>query len=1207
MNWKYKFTARQLDSGQNLYNSGSIDEYYKDSTGKIIVYVRDRYYDNKVTVYLDSKGQFMDCKCSCLYGRRGDYCYHDAAALMFLEDEHPELIGLVRVAPKIVREVVKPFEGMFDEGYYYFDMEKITKDVTFYKDTVEKARELIENGTVTVDRANFNPSYLDDGYTGYLTGKILEDNGTYRNNRFDFTKNMLGAISCHCPNCLSKYGYYNTPKLNDLCVNSIATILLTADYIKENNPGDFTNEIGREFMENFIVDDNEELIDLSERENNVSLEPRVSFGYDNKLRVSFKIGTDKMFIVKGFKELVNAVDNGKVLTLGKYNKIDFSREYFNEESMQYYKMIEESVADQSSSRDYYNYEKSSTNTDLVIKSSKLDDFFESCLDKRIEDISPRREKPYTMFLEGSPEIVLNVDKNEVDGVFEGVTVSGYIPEFIRGNKNIYFHENGNLYRVTSDKQKAIKKLSKLSRNDLKMRIGRKNLPDFYRHLLPYLRDNFTVIENDLNEIEQYLPKEAIINFYFDIDDMVASVKTTVSYGDEVKTLFVDKPIETYRDLKKENKAIELIEQYLPVIDGQDNSIHYSDGLEDSVYDLYQEGLDEFKKIGIVNVTEKFKKINVRKNIKVKVGVSVENNLLDLTISSDDVSTEELIKILSSYQTKKKFYRLKNGDFFKVDSTDVASLDDMMKDLNVPLKSFVEGKMQVPAYRALYLDKLLEEKENMYANRDNRYKQLLKDFKTIDDSMYEVPDSLDKIMREYQKTGYKWLKTLDHYRFGGILADDMGLGKTLQVISLLVDEKQQNGKATSLVVCPASLVYNWENEFKKFASDFKVGIIAGSAAERKELIKKCDEYDAIITSYDLLKRDVAEYSDKTFRYQIIDEAQYIKTASTSAAKSAKVINAETKLALTGTPIENRLSELWSIFDYLMPGFLFSYDNFKKHFEKDITKYGDVDATGRLKKMIAPFFLRRRKSDVLKDLPDKIEEVTLVKFDDKQQKLYDGQVLKMTKQIAGQSNEAFSHNKIAILAELTRIRQICCAPELVFENYDDGNAKLDACLELVNSAIESGHKILLFSQFTSMLDIIAKRFDDSNISYYMLTGETKKEERIRLVDNFNKDETRVFLISLKAGGTGLNLTGADIVIHYDPWWNLAAQNQATDRTHRIGQDKVVTVFKLIAQGSIEEKIVELQNRKKDLSDALLEGENGNLSSLSKDDLLQILTSK
>ncbi|RHP44725.1 ATP-dependent helicase [Clostridium sp. AF32-12BH] len=531
-------------------------------------------------------------------------------------------------------------------------------------------------------------------------------------------------------------------------------------------------------------------------------------------------------------------------------------------------------------------------------------------------------------------------------------------------------------------------------------------------------------------------------------------------------------------------------------------------------------------------------------------------------------------------------------------------------------------------------------------------------KSVEDSDYAVPDSLKQVLRGYQKTGYRWLKTLDVNGFGGILADDMGLGKTIQIITLLQAEAKTHPDSQTLIVCPASLVYNWENELKRFAPGLTVQTVTGTAPEREEILRQAAEVKAevrkqaakaaeansmesatgaalgnlesvqdnlksgqenpalesvtaichpqiLITSYDLLKRDIAFYEPFQFRFQVIDEAQYIKNPLTQSAKSVKLIKAQTRYALTGTPIENRLSELWSIFDYLMPGFLFTYSRFRKQFETPIAKDGNLYVLENLRRLSGPFVLRRLKKDVLKDLPDKLETVVYSMAEEEQKQLYTAHALALKEELEQMSGDTYGSERIQVLAELTKLRQICCDPSLCFDRYKGGSAKLDTCMELITGGIAGGHKILLFSQFTSMLELIGARLKKEGIAFHELTGATPKEERIRMAGAFQTDDTPVFLISLKAGGTGLNLTAADVVIHYDPWWNVAAQNQATDRAHRIGQEKQVSVFKLIMKDTVEENILKLQEQKRDLADQIISGEQVSIGSLSKEELLKILS--
>lgn len=436
----------------------------------------------------------------------------------------------------------------------------------------------------------------------------------------------------------------------------------------------------------------------------------------------------------------------------------------------------------------------------------------------------------------------------------------------------------------------------------------------------------------------------------------------------------------------------------------------------------------------------------------------------------------------------------------------------------------------------------------------------------------------------------------------------GFGKTIQVLSVILDYvKNLEEKRASIVVCPSSLTLNWQNEASKFASSIKTCVIKGSLSERKKQIKEIDNYDLIITSYDLLKRDIELYEKENynFRFIIADEAQYLKNSNTQNAKSIKKIKADTRYALTGTPIENSLAELWSIFDFIMPGYLFSYRKFKNMYETPIIKGEDKDVMLKLKMLIEPFILRRNKKEVLKELPDKTITVLNNEMCDEQRNLYINYLAQVKQEVAEKVKlNGYEKSKMQILAALTRLRQICCHPSLFINDYNEGSSKLEQCMEIIKEATKSGHKILLFSGYTSMFQIIEEELKKESINYLKLTGSTKVDERIKMVEEFNiNEEIKVFLISLKAGGTGLNLTGADMVIHYDPWWNLSTENQATDRAYRIGQKNNVQVYKLITKNTIEEKIFELQEKKSKLANNMLETNTVFINKLTKDDILKL----
>lgn len=434
------------------------------------------------------------------------------------------------------------------------------------------------------------------------------------------------------------------------------------------------------------------------------------------------------------------------------------------------------------------------------------------------------------------------------------------------------------------------------------------------------------------------------------------------------------------------------------------------------------------------------------------------------------------------------------------------------------------------------------------------------------------------------------------------------GKTIQMLSVIVDYVQNNkNRKASLVVSPSSLTLNWQNEAQKFAQGLKTLVINGTLTERKRKIEEIEQYDLVITSYDLLKRDIELYikKDYHFRYIIADEAQYLKNSNTQNAKSIKKIKADTRYALTGTPIENSLSELWSIFDFIMPGYLFNYKYFKTTYETPIIKEEDKKAMEKLRMLIEPFILRRNKKEVLTELPDKTITVLNNEMGEEQKRIYLTYLAQAKQEIAEKIElDGYEKSHMQILAALTRLRQICCHPSLFIRDYKDTSSKLEQCMEILQDATSSGHKILLFSGYTSMLEIIEKELKQKNITYFKLTGSTKVEERIELVEEFNKNpDIKVFLISLKAGGTGLNLTGADIVVHYDPWWNLSTENQATDRAYRIGQKNNVQVYKLITKNSIEEKIYELQQKKAELVDNMLSTKTSFINKLSKDEIMRL----
>ncbi len=760
-----------------------------------------------------------------------------------------------------------------------------------------------------------------------------------------------------------------------------------------------------------------------------------------------------------------------------------------------------------------------------------------------------------------------------------------------------------------------------------------DMPAFCAAVLPALR---THVELDApDDVEGYLPPAAEISFHIGLNEGAISCHAVVSYGEQSLGLYDDvyeqQPV---RDVEHEMLAQRLLAAFFP--NGDHDTPNYGspyaggsrrgevrrrwgyyqtyvdpwfDKDDDaSYYLLFSEGLEALSQLGEVYLDERLRHVTVRQAPSVEVSASVHGGLLDLSVSSDDLEPAELMAYLASYRRRQRFVRLTNGDIVRLDGS-IAAVEGLADGLGVDAAQLVEGIDDLPANRTLFVDAMLKRGEGVAFSRNDAFRQIVRDFETVADADYEVPATIRAKLRPYQREGFRWLCTLGGVGFGGILADDMGLGKTLQAIAYLAHARDQRGAAgeegalPSLVVCPASLVYNWAAELERFCPSMDVVVVAGPKRSRTSAIAAAVDTDVLITSYDLMKRDVEAYERERFHAVILDEAHYIKNANTIVARAAKRLPAEFRLALTGTPIENRLSELWSIFDFLMPGVLGSHDSFAKRFSTPIGS-GDQGAAERLRKLVSPFVLRRLKRDVLHDLPEKNESVVSSSLEGEQGKLYRAHAQRLRMQVEKQLPEEFAGMRLQILAELTKLRQICCDPALAFDDYRGGSAKLDTCMELVASALDGGHQLLLFSQFTSMLDLIAARLDAEKVGYFTLTGATSKEQRQRLVARFQAGERPVFLISLKAGGVGLNLTAADIVIHYDPWWNVAAEDQATDRTHRIGQMREVSVFKLIAKDTIEEKIVQMQEAKRALADAVIGGEGISSTSLTRDDLLALL---
>ena len=816
---------------------------------------------------------------------------------------------------------------------------------------------------------------------------------------------------------------------------------------------------------------------------------------------------------------------------------------------------------------------------IRITSDNIDDFFLTHYDNLDININFT-----TIDLQN---FILEIQKDE-----DYTTIKYKEPDGITiiGHQYIYYFDHYTLNRYSKECSDALRPLlTHLENNSLT--IPNNELPHFSKYIIDSV---IPYVEFTGDDIDEYLPMDISLLIYVDLNNN-NELSVTLDYRDDQGNTILENPKDLVLPLKLDG-VIQTLQKYLEYDEITQMYYLYN---EEDIYDFITRVLPSLNNDCEIYISEEIKQMNKPKNMKLNIGVRLQNDLLKIDINSINVDKEEIKDILYAFQHKKNYHRLKNGEFINLDDDSIKDLDLLFNDLNIEYNDLKDGEVEVDKYHSLYLENFMNS-SSLHFNRDQHFQDLISHIEEKDPEDIQVPQNYSKILRDYQVQGFKWLKTMSEYGFGGILADDMGLGKTLQVMTLIEDGIGENH--VSLVVAPATLIYNWQDEIKKFSKKLKTVCITGNIAQRKKLIESISEYDVVITSYDYIRRDYELYKDYQFYYFILDEAQYIKNQSTKNAQTVKLINGKYRFALTGTPIENSLAELWSIFDFLMPQYLYNYHHFKETYEIPIIKNEDQQKQAKLKQLVEPFILRRTKKEVLTELPDKIENNVIIPFTPEEEKVYLANLSTINSEL--QSAIQVNHiDKIQILAMMTRLRQLCCDQRILYKDIIEPSSKLKACMDIIETAKENNQKVLLFSSFTKSLDLIEAELRKKDISYYVLTGSTTKIKRHQLVNAFQNDQTTVFLISLKAGGTGLNLTSASTVIHYDPWWNMSAQNQATDRAYRIGQTNNVQVYKLIMKNSIEEKIQKLQEQKQDLSNMFIENNNGSITQMSTADIIDL----
>ncbi len=762
----------------------------------------------------------------------------------------------------------------------------------------------------------------------------------------------------------------------------------------------------------------------------------------------------------------------------------------------------------------------------------------------------------------------------------------------------YIFYKGKLYHLNAKEQELIEDLKQ---NELdKLIISKDKLDLFNKGLLKVVRKKLKI---DSSVVDIVLPSIIKAKLYFDIRNEYIISNIVFNYDDKEIDYF-NKSNEILRDINFETSVLNDIGKYGFILE-KDKLILRD--IEQEV-EFLEIGLEQLATKYEIFTTEKFKNIKIKKKTSVSSMFGIgQDNILNYNFNLGDINSSELVSIFDSIKDKKKYYRLKNGDIINLEDESLQELNNLTEELELTDEEIINGKGSILKYRAIYLDSLKKTKYSIIST-DNLFDNFIKNFYEYKDSNLSLEDT--SILRDYQLTGVKWLYNLAKTGFGGILADEMGLGKTIQVIYYIKQMLKDSPTSKFLIVVPTSLAYNWEHEFDSFASQIKKAICIGSKEKRKHILKDLNKINVIITTYGLLREDEEIYENLNFNTMIIDEAQNIKNNHAGITKVVKSIKAETKFALTGTPLENSILELWSIFDFIMPGYLANLTKFQSKYKiKDFDEDSEILIKG-LSKQINPFILRRKKSDVVKELPEKLINDIYIDLKDEQKKLYVAELNRVKEEMDKIiKEEGMNKARFLILQLLTKLRQICIDPSIVYDNYSDGSNKIEQLENIVSEYTKNNHKVLIFSSFKTALNIVKEKLNNAKIKTYMIDGSVPAKTRIEMVDNFNEnDDIKVFLIMLKSGGTGLNLASADVVIHLDLWWNPQAENQATDRAHRIGQTNTVEVIHLITKGTIEEKILELQNKKRILSDKLIDGEirdKNVISELTKEDIEKLLS--
>ncbi|RCW67074.1 DEAD/DEAH box helicase [Saliterribacillus persicus] len=909
------------------------------------------------------------------------------------------------------------------------------------------------------------------------------------------------------------------------------------------------------------------------------------------LTIEVKIGDKRPYVIKDIRSFLVAFQTGDSYKINQSFTYTSREYYFQQEDLILMELLS----------DCYDQEKMYGNTYLHKMEHPRSLYVPPNLSEKLLKTVENRSLSFKA-KDGSvyPAIELEEQMPELDFTVDYLKQDVYTLEMTDLSKYTflenyrYLVKDNVFYSITFQEKQFLEKLFRVHvfQQNEKHRIAPKEMSTFVKNVLPSFEKVGNVTLTD--SMQTQLNTEPLrIKLYIDEEDDAVKSTVTFSYGDTVISPFSrddsgDKI--TKRDRFLEQEFIYKLLGY-GFIEMKNGYFLFN---PESIYDFFHKGIDQLRNLAQVYISDQVKRmIGSQQAVKLESRVQFDQSrgMLDIQFDMGGISDEDVSRVLTALIEKKKYYRIPNGELIALDDDSFESFFQLAEQVNLSKKDISDGQITLNAAQSFQVEEALNPKHTKY---NDAFQTLFHELKHPELLDFSLPNGLNAEMRDYQIVGFQWMKSLSHYHLGGILADDMGLGKTLQTISFLLSEIQAKDESyQALVVAPASLLYNWQKEIEKFAPSITSTVIIGSKKQRRERMVSAKESNILITSYPTLRKDLDLYEENNFDCLILDEAQAIKNHLTLTAKAVRSLQARQRFALSGTPIENALDELWSIFYTVSPGLFGS----KKTFAA-------LDPT-YIAKITRPFILRRIKKDVLHELPDKIETVMYSELTKDQKEVYVAYLNRMREQLDSTvANKGFGRGKLEILAGITRLRQVCCHPSLFLENYQGECGKLDQLMELADELVQNKKRTLIFSQFSSMLTLIRKSLEAAGHPTFYLDGSTPSEKRMEMVDAFNSGEKGFFLISLKAGGTGLNLTGADTVLLYDLWWNPAVEEQAAGRAHRIGQKKVVQVIRLITEGTIEEKIYQLQHQKRELVDKIIQPGETLLSKLSEDEIRELL---